>query len=610
MPETVRSTQVAVVGAGPRGIALAWLLLDPARRPSGEVRVHLIDPNPGGAVWSTDQDVPLLMNSRARQATLFADDSVPGVHGPPRGPSFIEWCRQLAPTLDLPSNVAAEAAAMNDDSFARRRLFGYYTRWAVAELGRRSPDLTIHSQRVRDIEDGPGGVQRLRLDGAGWLEVDAVVLALGHLPSSPGARERERTDFARRHSLTYVAPQPATAATVAELTPGTRTALLGAGLNFYDVMALVTEGRDGVYSAQSDGSLHYQPSGEEPILLIGSGRGIPYMARSRHPRPVHFAVCTDETRSRWLRSRGTLSFRRDVWPLLVAELDRTWRENGGAGELDVEGLLDPFAARSEQVAVGSVETLTATLREVLVADVTSAGASPRGAATAIGETLAALKDMVRGLTAVGAFDGASVRDDLQGWFRSAGAYVAAGPPLERVRQAIALIDAGLLHAIGARSTCRLDEEAGAFVISSRELAEPIQVTALVEARLAEEDIRHTADELVTNLLRRGLARTVTIPADTGPVAFGGFEVVRTTELTLADATACRLVDAGGSASRRRFLIGLPVQPQEWNIANLPQPARGDRLFVQAGSVIAQIKALRQTRTPTSTAQLDLENSSC
>ncbi|GLY03795.1 FAD/NAD(P)-binding protein [Actinoplanes sp. NBRC 101535] len=555
--------RVAVIGAGPRGLAVAVQL---AGRPGAEV--HLIDPLPGGAVWDPAQDPELLMNSRTRQATVFADDTVdaaaggePGVHGP----SFHEW------------HVAA-GGELGPDDFATRAHFGEYLRWVVNQL--RDQGVHIHPHRVTALAELPDGTQALTLSNHRIVYADSAVLALGHLPAAPDDDGTMLSAYAKSHGLQHVGPGPATAAALRGVSAGEPVAVLGAGLNFYDVLALLTEGRGGRYQRDGDGRLRYVASGDEPVLLMGSGRGVPYLARANRPGPVTLEIVTDEVVERWSAADGTLSFAEDVWPLMIAEMSRTWTVAGGTGEFDLDALLDPFAGGADGAAgPRDVATLTARLRDLLTADLDSALATPRGPVTAMGETLAVLKDRVRTVVAAGGISRESVLTDLQGWFRSAGAFLAAGPPALRVEQALALVDAGLLKALGAG--IRVSTADGRFLISGRDLATPVTVRALVEARLPADDAERTADPFVRALVDDGYATL----ADGGLVA---------SRARTGEDTACRLRDAQGEFSARRFVIGLPVQPQEWNIANLPQPGRADRTLQQARSIADQIVPRRSS----------------
>ncbi|MFC5833315.1 FAD/NAD(P)-binding protein [Nonomuraea insulae] len=589
--------RVAVVGAGPRGLAVAARLVDVHRERAASapaLELHLIDPMPGGRVWQADQDPALLMNSRTRQATLFADDSVPGVTGPPRGPSFLDWCAEVAPHLDLPWAAAEEAKALTPDGFGSRALFGHYTRWVLDRLTAGSVPAHVHAVRATALAERADGAQVLALDDAVTPElvVDAVVLALGHLPVAATERERELTAFAAENDLLYVPPGPATAAHLAAIRPGEEVAVLGSGLNFYDVMALLTVGRGGRHEAG-----HYVPSGREPVLLVGSGRGMPYLARAVRPGPVTLEVCTPQVQAAWLAARDGLDVKRDVWPVIEEELRRTWeREAAVSGEsrpFELAAMIDPLAGGEEP---GS---LTGRLRGLLAADLASATATPRGSATAVGETLAKLKDVVRDLVAEGVIDGRSVLSDLHGWFRSVGGFLAAGPPARRVAELIALIDAGLVRFLGPGTRATTDPQGSAFLVTAREPSAPYRVRALLDARMPEEDVRRTTDPLVRDLLATGLARPATLrTADGGRVTTGGLDVTRTGART-PSVDCCRLIAADGTASPRRLAIGLPVQPLEWNIANLPQPGQSARTLIQAEMIARHLLALTPIVQPAS-----------
>ncbi|NEE15286.1 adenylate cyclase, partial [Streptomyces sp. SID7499] len=73
------------------------------------------------------------------------------------------------------------------------------------------------------------------------------------------------------------------------LRPGEPVIVRGIGLAFIDLMVLLTEGRGGRHE---DGV--YLPSGREPVLYVGSRRGVPYHAKigygwtgERPPLPQH-----------------------------------------------------------------------------------------------------------------------------------------------------------------------------------------------------------------------------------------------------------------------------------------------------------------------------------
>ena len=95
--------RVAIVGMGPRGLAVLERLLVRARAGAApaELAVWAVDDvEPGvGRIWRVGQPRWLVMNTVAGQVTMYSD----GPAGPPRaghGPSLADWLRaQPDPTV-------------------------------------------------------------------------------------------------------------------------------------------------------------------------------------------------------------------------------------------------------------------------------------------------------------------------------------------------------------------------------------------------------------------------------------------------------------------------------------------------------------------------------
>ena len=215
----------------------------PAIRGSAPVHVHVVDPFPpgGGKVWRREQSPLMWMNAMAADVTMFPDDTVT-CDGPIRtGPSLAEW----ASTVD-----DDECEGMTGTSFASRRL----------------------------TEDGDGRQVVWLKDRAEPVRADAVVLTIGHQDSAPDAEEKRFLDFAGRHDLRYMPRAFSVDVDLSAFRPGESVLMRGFGLACVDLTVLLTEGRGGRYITR-DGTLAYLPSGREPVLHIGSRRGVPYRAK-------------------------------------------------------------------------------------------------------------------------------------------------------------------------------------------------------------------------------------------------------------------------------------------------------------------------------------------
>ena len=110
------------------------------------------------------------------------------------------------------------------------------------------------------------------------------MLALGHRPHQLDESEAALSRYADRHGLRYIAPSNPADLSLDAIPAGEPVILRGMGLNFFDYLALFTIGRGGRFVRESDGTLIYLPSGQEPRLVAGSRRGVPYQARGRNQK--------------------------------------------------------------------------------------------------------------------------------------------------------------------------------------------------------------------------------------------------------------------------------------------------------------------------------------
>lgn len=329
--------RIVIVGAGPAGVMLLERIVANHARdtPGLGIDVHLVDPHEpgGGRIWRRDQSPLLKLNSMLRDVTVFTDDScvIDGPIAP--GPSLAEWVEVVRDgAIERPdwSDAAldAEIAGIGPADFPTRRLNNAYLSWAYAEIVRRSAaalTVTWHRDTATGIEDvsGEGAARRVRLASGRELPADLVVHAVGHTGSAPSADAIRLAAFANRHALVYLPPSFTADLDLDALPPGEAVIVRGMGLAAVDLVVRLTEGRGGRFERDVGGALRYAPSGGEPLLHLGSGRGVPYRSKITS-RMVGEAQRLEYLGSAFhealARRSEPLDFARDVWPLISAEM--------------------------------------------------------------------------------------------------------------------------------------------------------------------------------------------------------------------------------------------------------------------------------------------------
>ncbi|WP_217554800.1 FAD/NAD(P)-binding domain-containing protein [Streptomyces sp. GbtcB6] len=538
--------QLVIVGAGPRGTGLLERIAAnaPELYAGSGLDIHLVDPHPPGAgrIWRAAQSPLLWMNSHAEDVTMFTDETV-RMAGPVReGPTLHEW------------------AGLDGRTFADRPIQGRYLRHvydqAVADL----PDgVTVHHhpRRALRVSGSREGRQQVWLEGRSRpLLADLVVLALGHLDAELDPEQAALAAYADAHGLLHLPPDFTADSDLSALRPGEPVLVRGFGLAFVDLMVLLTEGRGGRYDGDT-----YVPSGQEPVLYVGSRRGVPYHSKigydwtgERPPLPRFLGPGEiDELVAR----PGGFDFRRDVWPLVEKELgfahyhrlftvhpERTavaWRDfeekyAAAEGDAEVRALVAaavPDPADRLDLAVldhpldgvryGSHEEFQEGLRGYIEADL------DRRHDPAYSPDLA----VFLGLLSV---YGQLVRlGDIGSWWHGFFSYLASGPPGPRLRQMLALSRAGVLRFVGAGMTVTAED--GVFRASADTVPGfSVEARALVEARLPEPTVGRARDTLLRELHVGEAAETPD-------------------GLLRVDPADGRILDGGGRPHPRRFALG-------------------------------------------------------
>ncbi|MFE6778334.1 FAD/NAD(P)-binding protein [Streptomyces sp. NPDC057702] len=641
---TSRQQAVCVVGAGPRGLSVLERLCAAARETFRGTRlhIHLVDPFPPGPgrVWRVDQSRQLLMNTVAGQISLFTDDSVELAGPLEPGPSLYQWARSLlAPggERDLGEGAhraaaLAEARELGPDSYPTRAFYGQYLTWVYQRIVATAPatvTITAHATRAVALDDqgtrpvAGGPPQQVTLaDGTVLGDLDAVVLALGHLPADAGAGERAIAERAREHGLTYLAPANPADVDLGAIGPGEPVLLRGLGLNYFDYQALFTAGRGGVFAREA-GRLVYRPSGREPLLYAGSRRGVPYQARGENekgPHGRHEPLLLTPERIAALRGGPTgalgADFRVQVWPLVAKEtetvyysallagrgraadiegfrkeyLDRPWGSAEesqvldaygltGADRWDWEGLAHPY--RDQEFT--DPDHFTRWLLEHLRTDLEQARlGNVSGPHKAALDVLRDLRNEIRLVVDHGGLHGDSHRDDLDRWYTPLNAYLSIGPPARRTEEMVALIEAGVLRVLGP--ALRVDVTADGYRASSPHVPHStVRARTLVEARLPDITLRRTGDALLRHLQDSGQCRAHRVARRDG----GWYE----TDGLAVTARPFHLLDAADRAHPRRFAFGVPTEAVHWVTAAGIRPGVGSVTLTDSDAIALAALAL-------------------
>lgn len=602
--------------------------------------IHLVDPFPPGAghVWRIGQSRLYLMNTQSFFPTLVPDQGVAAV--PVAGCTFEQWRRlqRTAPDESLSDGDRTELAALAATGFPSRALYGCYLRWCVARLLENVPDgvtVTVHpteARRVaRDHENGGYGVE---LFTGETLRADSVVLALGHVASKLSPAQRELREEARANGLTYLPPAVPNDVDWEQLPAGETVLVRGMGLNFFDVLGQLTEGRGGSFERTGD-ALEYVASGREPVIVGASRRGTPYRAKaeleSYYPAGVELRFLGEDAVAAIRAMGATAGFDHDIWPLLhrdtlwayyttlartrpgtlpaefLPKLDallHTGLDGDGPGwaerlktltashvpagqALDLPSLARPLSRNplrpGGQHRFASHAQTDAAVLEYLTAD---AEASALGENDPVKMAIGALnagRAVIKSLVADRGITQESWLGELRGWFEGFVEGLASGPPALRMEQLAALVRAGIVHFAGPDPVFRIQH--GRFQVSSPWVAdEPWQARHLVEALAPANRVQGSDSVLLNNLLADGLVRPrVMIAADGDPVVTSGLDVT---------APPYRPLDGSGQAVDGLYVLGLQLSSVQWGTAIAAQAGAeyrsGYRTVLDADAIAAAV----------------------
>lgn len=618
-----------MIGAGPRGTSVLERLLAnwaPAR-PGATLHIDVIDPYPAGPghVWQPGQSRLYLMNTQSFYPTVIPED--PDLARPLAGHTFDRW-RELQrgqPHPSLTAEERAELSGLGAADFPSRALYGRYLRSTVEELLSRLPagaTVDFHSTTATSVRHAaaPGAGEeddgRVRFDvgladGAA-LTVDSVVLALGHLDSRLNPEQRELRAAAEEFGLLYL-PPAAPADVDWSLVPAVKPVLVrGMGLNFFDAMGQLTEGRGGRFLPGGDGGMSYLPSGREPLIIAASRRGTPYRAKATlagyYPDAVTLRYCTESALAKFAEAGIRPAFDHDLWPLLhrdalwayystlarsqpgailtdpkefLKELEQAlhphahsaakWENQVDsvlevhlrpAHRLNLLGLAAPLAGRS----FASRAELDNAVVEYLLDD---ARRSALGEDDPVKMAIGALhhgRAVLKTAVADGGITDESWVAGLRGWFEAFVEGLASGPPALRAQQLAALVNAGVVRFVGPDPKFGVDRKTGTFTAVSPWVGngtddgsgDVVTAGAMVEALAPANRVAVNDSPLLEQLLAEGLVRPrLMMTAEGTPVPTSGLDVA---------PHPYRPLGANGSVTDGLYVLGLQLSAVQWGTA--------------------------------------------
>ncbi|CAD6445269.1 8c47adda-eed2-4545-b558-541a3c7f55e6-CDS [Sclerotinia trifoliorum] len=628
--------QIAIVGAGPRGTSVLERISASAMQfinHDSWLTIHIIDQYPPGAgkVWRTDQSALLMMNTPASQNTLFTDDSVK-CNGPiVKGLSLYDWLKR-------------NDHIIGPNGYPTRVQCGTYLRWVydhVVETLPKNVRVKFYPAQAQELLEGSiEGLYKLRLSTGEIDNLSAVILAQGHVEKDlvddkeDVGEVKKQSRYAEEHKLIYVPPCNAANSDLSNIKETDSVLMVGLGLGFIDYLALLTEGRGGEF-VEENCKLVYKCSEKEPkAIYCFSRRGVPYHARAPNQRTAeqqHKPLFITQERIKQFRENAkneASSFEPVLWPLIVKEVEFVYYrqllrlrdeptetikkfENDfvtGSDKLrrelikslnleawDWNLVKHPEKTFNRELTFQSnmIRYLEEDVRQAQLGDVYG----PHAAARSV---LRHIRNDLRHI-----IDHRGVRDndkkDLSRRFASLDLFLATGPPLIRIQQLVALMDANIVKIL-PKST-KISEDENKWKVesiypetSATEDQQPKLVDVLIEARVQKPSLENTSDTLLRNMFMSGKCQShINNGINTGGLDINEKNQVITKSQASAEDNQAPVdnsrtpgddsqAPAEDKVDDRLFALGIPTEGVVWMATYLPVPNSNSAALLKADTV--------------------------
>lgn len=619
---------LAIIGCGPRGISvlerLAVLLSSTEgnnynSKCSADFVIYVIDAYEIGAgrIWRENQSHCLLMNTPARETTMFSGTPDGGDSRPGAGPSLAEWWIENDPLNAAP------------DYFAPRAVYGKYLHFVfekIVECLSKYATINLIEDIALDLQQSTYNTWEVFLQKNKNLIANRVVLTTGHTLTELDKTHAEFQLFSKLHTKAhYIRGDSVADMPLDNIAPNSNVGIIGSGLAFYDIMASLTEGRGGHFTLKDDGQYSYVTNGLEPKIYAGSRSGIPFPARGINEKSSDYSYKPSLFTAkrleglRKIRKQGKLDFNLDVLPWVEAEILLVQAtciiRNKFGGELAsqfIKIVLDDFKeiinvelsqkiichiAKDfgvlnlmpvnlykwsrpfhEQKFKNPKEYLNSIKEWVMQDIISSMQGNLNGPFKAATDILRDIRPILKLAVDFGGLTPQSHRDDFLGSFVSIYAMLNAGPPLDRLKQVLALMEIGLLTFVGPNSKFSMSEANNGFLISSPDVdgAEYL-VETLIDSRVPRTNVMIDTSPLIKQLLKRGTLTSYINSLDDISFNTGGVAVT---------TAPFHPISISGS-EKSLYVLGVPTENTRWLMLTGTSRPKAWGQFTQDANAIAE-----------------------
>ena len=590
---------VVVIGCGPRGISilerLAVLLSsDNNNSNCNNITISIIDNVQlgGGRIWRKDQREWFLMNTPARETTIFSGESDKRGVRPGFGPPLSQWWVDTDPVNAEPDGLAPRYVYGEYLSFAFEKIVDQLSKFATVNL---ITDTAIDLEKIDDSN------WKVFLKNHNYLIADKVILTTGH---SLANLERQHLEFQNiaatsNNELDYVRGDSVVDMNLNNIKPASSVGIIGCGLSFFDLMASLTEGRGGNFVIKDDGTYDYIPSGLEPILFVGSRSGVPLPSRAFNEKSADYSykpLILNKQRIeklRNLKSHSKLDFEEDILPWLEAEMQLV-QMHCIIKNTQKENLLNDFTNE----VINNIDNTTSLPKNTIIEIANKFGIKPSAIvdlyqwsrpfcnttfshhneyinelknwitsdimhanignmSDPIKATMDALRDM-RGIIKIAVDFAGLTPQSHENYFLKkfipAHSMLCAGPPVHRLKQVLALMDKNLLTFVGPNAQFTYAENKKSYLISSPQIADAeFYVKTLVDARIPSPNLRTNESPLIKNLFNKKTLTSFNNTLDDCNFNTGGVAVTQ---------SPFHPISADG-IEKNLYILGIPVENTRW-----------------------------------------------